>query len=79
MNIEVNGMKYLQHGEFYLSSIGAYLTLVFVKDLSTGMTKEYAGFLDAYATDEDVEQIMRTGFKPYGLRDWLKVNLPTND
>ncbi len=78
MALIINGMNYLDHNEFYMSDIGQYLTIVFVKDISTGMTKEYAGFLDSYADESDLEQIMRTGFKPYQLRDWLVANLETN-
>lgn len=75
MEIALNGMKYLEHNEFYLSHLALYLTIVFVKDISTGHTKEYADFLDAHATKEDIEQIMRVGFKPYELKKWLVENL----
>ena len=75
INLTITGMKYLNHNEFYLGTIAKYLTIVFVEDIKTGMKKEYAEFLDTYATKSDIELIMRQGFKPYGLRDWLGGNL----
>ena len=75
MSSIVNGMKYLEHNELYLAAIKKYLTIVFVEDVSTGMKKEYAEFLDGYATAEEIKQIMRNGFPPYSIRDWLNGNL----
>lgn len=75
MNAVVNNMKYIEHNELYISAINKYLTLVFVEDVKSGMTFEYADFLDNYATSEDIDRIMRSGFKPYELRNWLNGNL----
>ena len=75
MKIEINGMKYREHNEFYLGNIQKYLTIVFVRDISTGHIKEYADFLDGYATQSDIENIMRFGFKPGALSRWLTANL----
>jgi hypothetical protein len=75
MTIEVNGMKLRGSNELYLHTIGKYLTIVHVEDNRTGMKKEYAGFLDARATAGDITEIMKTGFKPDQLSNWLNENL----
>jgi len=75
MTMEVNGMKFLGSINFFLHTIGKYLTIVYVEDISTGRKKEYAEFLDSRAETEDIMKIMDTGFKPYPLHDWLNESL----
>ena len=71
LKIQLNGMKLLDFSEFYLATIQKYLVIVFCEDISTGMKKEYANFLDDFPNKNELAEIMRTGFKPYQLRNWL--------
>lgn len=75
MEIKVNGMKYLKHKSYFFGHMAQYLTIVFVEDISTGMTKEYADFINDENSEIEIEKIMRRGFKPKDLQAFLNEAL----
>jgi hypothetical protein len=75
MQIELNGLSYIEHNSFYVGALGQYLTLVFTVDISTSHRKVYAGFTARTPVEADIIHIMNYGFKPYELSEWLAANL----
>lgn len=75
MKIQLNGMQYIKHSSYYLGHMGQYLVVVFVKDTSTGIIKQYANFVDSADDENEIEMIMRRGFKPEHLQAFLNKTL----
>lgn len=76
-NIELNGLKYLDHTIFFVGDIGMYFVIVFTQDIRTGHNKEYAKFIaESTVIDEPVIiKVMEVGFEPNGFSNWMHATL----
>ncbi len=68
MEITVNNLKYIKHETFHVG--GECLVIVFA-ETEIKEVKKYAGFVDDENSKEEIEMIMKNGFKPQTLQNFL--------